>query len=115
MKKFLTLLLLTATVSLSAQGKSVEKLAKKVANEMTKVMDLTDKQSAEVYKIQFEKITNSRKVREENIGDKVAIKKGKWKVQEASKKKLIKAVGKEKFAAWRKYYKAKVAKKKKKK
>ncbi|WP_282073943.1 hypothetical protein [Polaribacter atrinae] len=113
MNKFLTLLLLMATITLTAQKKTIEKSAKKITKEMTEVMSLSDIQSADVYEIQLEKIKQSRKVREENIGDKEAIKKGKWKIQKASTFKLIKLVGKEKFAAWREYYKAKVDKSKK--
>ena len=62
LKALLFTLVLFVTLGINAQKKQ-EKKAKKIATEMTKVLDLTKKESKAVYKIHFNKFKESAAIK----------------------------------------------------
>ena len=59
---------------------SIKEELKKITQEMTEVMSLSEKQSKQLYKLHLDKIEKNQALRAENEGDKEAIKKALDKV-----------------------------------
>ncbi|MBV1887686.1 MAG: hypothetical protein KUG51_00180 [Urechidicola sp.] len=114
-KSIFTILVLLLTVNISAQKGSPEKSAKKVADEMTKVLSLNDDESKKVYEIQLDKFTQVRAVKAQNGEDKEKSKAAIKKVTSNTQDSLIDVFGEEKMSTWKAHVKANKKKNKKKK
>jgi hypothetical protein len=64
LKLIITLFVLIITINVNAQAKP-EKKAKKIATEMTKVLDLSKKESKAVYKIHLDKFNASTAIKKQ--------------------------------------------------
>lgn len=64
MKYLLTFIALLLTISLSAQPSPKER-AKKIANDMTQVLDLDNKERKAIYRIQFDRFNESNEIKKQ--------------------------------------------------
>ena len=112
-KSIFTIVVLLLTVSMAAQKGNPEKSSKRVADEMTKVLSLTDDESAKVYEIQLDKFKRNQAIKAKNGGDKEKSKAEIKKVTSNTQDNLIDVFGKEKMSAWKAHVKANKKKKKK--
>ena len=101
MKKALFIVIALLSINLYAQ---VEKNAKKLTDEMTKVMDLSKEQSNQVYEFNIKRLKKMRSVRKENEGlSKEELKKILQPIQKEFAMELRALVGQEKMKYWAEY------------
>jgi len=102
MKHLFLVIVLLATVGLSAQ-ESPEKKAKKLADEFTQVLSLNKEESKAIYQIQLERFEEAQSINTE-FSDEPEIKKEKLKVLGDKVYNQVKNVlGKERSEKWKEY------------
>lgn len=100
-------LFITLVFSVQVSAQKIEKKAKKITKEMTKVLSLNETESKAIYKIQLEKFKEGKKIRKE-YSDKPETKKQKLKAHGSKVyNQLKKLLGKERLKKWRTYKKNK--------
>jgi polyhydroxyalkanoate synthesis regulator phasin len=102
LKLITVIIALIATIGMNAQTKQ-EKKAQKLADEMTKVMELSEAESKAVYEVQLARFNANNAIETEFANDPEAKKE---KLKELGKKTygdMKKAVGQEKLKIWKDY------------
>lgn len=102
MKHVFLVIVLLATVGLSAQEKP-EKKAKKLADEFTQVLSLNEEESKVIYQIQLDRFKEAQSINEE-FSDQPEVKKEKLKALGDKVYNQVKNVlGKERSEKWKEY------------
>ena len=108
MKKIFFILFAFISININAQ---VEKNAKKLTDEMTTVMELSQEESDKLYEMNLKRLKKMREIRNENKDmDKDELKKLFKPIQKNYSKELRTMVGDEKMKKWVDYRKEKKAK-----
>ncbi|WP_438988720.1 hypothetical protein [Polaribacter sp.] len=104
-KTIILLILFSISINISAQ--KPEKKAKKIADEMTEVLELDKKDSKAIYKIQFERFKEGESIRKE-FADQPEIRKEKLnKLGNKVYNQLKDYLGMERLKEWRAYKQSK--------
>lgn len=107
MKKIMLMAItLLLTISLKAQSK-IEIQAKKITDEMTEVLSLGEDQSAQILAVQIEKFTLTDALKQENDGDKEALKEKSKEALKPFNKRISAILGAEKMIVWKEHIKSK--------
>lgn len=94
------------TVSVQAQS-NVEKRAKRITNEMTEVLSLSEEETAQILAFQTERLTAIENLKKETEGDEETFKVKSKEFQKSFNKKLASILGAEKLKTWQEHMKAK--------
>lgn len=105
LKLLLPLFFIFCSINFQAQKKQ-EKKAKKITAEITKALQLSDKESKYVYKIQLEKFKEAKRIREEYANNESAKKKELKKNGNKVYNEMKKTLGKERMKKWKEYRKS---------
>ena len=109
MKHILTILfavVLTVTVSAQEKKKGNSDKAKKVATEMTEVLELDDVTFNKVYELQSKKFAKLKAANKELKEDRTLLKAKRKEINNEFKSKLNPLLGKEKVKMWSEHLKA---------
>lgn len=106
-KKILTLLLLICFVTVSVSQNNPSKKAKKISDEMTKVLDLNKKDSKAIYNIQFERFKEGESIRKEYANQPEVKKEKLNKLGSKVYNQLKDYLGMERLKKWRAYKESK--------